>query len=347
MKIVIISPFQTILPRGIERFTYSIANEMANQGHEVIIYAWKSKTNFSWGELHNNVTLKECQNFKYYQRSWIGHHYNYLLRKDNPDRVYLNFLYHGELNLDKKFKYYYVLHSPASQVKNRYEFIKTHSKKFKDLTFVAVSNMVKREALAYINNIRCEVIYNGVDLDLFKSVCIKQQDLEPCLKLITAAAFEERKGMQFIIKALASYPNKDNIKYNIFGSGPMALELKHLITFHKLEKQVIVNKVTNKINKELPKHDVFVLLSKGEAMPIAPLEAMASGLPLLVSNYDPYPEFVNESFGYMVDREDIKKIHSVLDELLQKENLKKLKANARLAAEQFSWSNVVESYLSI
>ena len=57
--------------------------------------------------------------------------------------------------------------------------------------------------------------------------------------------------------------------------------------------------------------------------------------------------FVNESFGYMVDREDIKKIHSVLDELLQKENLKKLKANARLAAEQFSWSNVVESYLSI
>ena len=55
-------------------------------------------------------------------------------------------------------------------------------------------------------------------------------------------------------------------------------------------------------------------------MPIAPLEAMASGLPLLVSNYDPYPEFVNETFGYMVDRENIKQIHCVLDELFKKKN---------------------------
>lgn len=347
MKIVIISPFQTQLPRGIERFTYSMANEIADQGHEVIIYSWKSKTNFSWGKLHEGVQLRECPNFKYYQRSWIGYYYNYLLRKDKPERVYLNFLYHGELKLNKTHKYYYVLHSPSSQIKNRYEFIKTHINDFKNLTFVAVSKMVKREALAYINNIRCEVIYNGVDLDLFKPAYIERKELEPCLKLITTAAFEERKGMQYMIVALASYPHKEKIIYNIFGGGPMASELKRLITFHKLETQVIINKPTNKINEELPKHDVFVLLSKGEAMPIAPLEAMASGLALLVSDFDPYPEFVNESFGYMVDREDIKKIHSVLDELLQKENLKKLKANARLAAEQFSWSNVVESYLSI
>ena len=66
MKIVIISPFQNHLGRGIERFTYSIANIMAKQGHEVIIYAWKSKTKFSWGKTHNNVTLKLCPNFRYY-----------------------------------------------------------------------------------------------------------------------------------------------------------------------------------------------------------------------------------------------------------------------------------------
>lgn len=347
MKIVIISPFQTTLPRGIERFTYSIANEMANQGHEVIIYAWKSKTNFSWGELHNNVTLKECQNFKYYQRSWIGYYYNYLLRKDNPDRVYLNFLYHGELNLDKKFKYYYVLHSPASQVKNRYEFIKAHSKKFKYLTFVAVSNMVKREALPYINNKRCLVIYNGVDLNLFKPLDIKHQELETCLKLITAAAFVERKGIQFMIEALSTYSQINRIKYNIYGSGPYASELKRLITYYKLGNYIVINKAVNNIEEVLPANHLFVLLSKGEAMPIAPLEAMASGLPLLVSNYEPYPEFVNESFGYVVDREDVSQIHSVLDELLQKQKLKQLKTNAREAAEQFSWEKSVKAYLKI
>lgn len=347
MKIVIISPFQTLLPRGIERFTFSWANEMANQGHDVIIYAWKSKTNFNWGKLHNRVMLRMCPNFKYYQRSWIGYHYNYLLRKDNPDRVYLNFLYHGELNLNKDYKYYYVLHSPASQIKNRYDFIKTHSKKFKDLTFVAVSKMVKSEALPFLNDNKCEVIYNGVDLKLFKPRTKNQQASKPYLRLITVAAFEERKGMQYVISALASYPQKQKIIYNIFGSGPMASELKRLITFHKLEKQVIINEPTNTINNELPKNDVFILLSKGEAMPVAPLEAMASGLPLLVSNYEPYPEFVNATFGYMVDREDVKQIHRVLDQLLQKQKLNQLKTSAREAAEQFSWEKAVKAYLEI
>jgi glycosyltransferase involved in cell wall biosynthesis len=347
MKIVIISPFQNHLGRGIERFTYSIANFMAKQGHSVIIYAWKSKTKFNWGEIHDNVALKLCPNFKYYQRSWIGYYYNYLLAKDNPDRVYLNFLYHGEINLNKKYKYYYVLNSPSSQVKVRYEFIKKHCNLFNDLTFVAVSEMVKREALEYINNIRCEVIYNGVDLDLFKPLYIKKEELEQSLKLITTAALVERKGMQYMIKALSSYSKLDQIKFNIYGSGPYVSELNRLISYYELSNYIIINEAIGNVEKVLPENDVFVLLSKGEAMPIAPIEAMASGLALLVSNYDPYPEFVNESIGFMVDREDVKQIHSVLDELLQKQKLKQLKTNAREASEKFSWEKAVQLYLSI
>jgi glycosyltransferase involved in cell wall biosynthesis len=182
---------------------------------------------------------------------------------------------------------------------------------------------------------------------LFKPRAKNQQPSEPYLHLVTAAAFEERKGMQYMISALASYNHKEKIKYNIFGGGPTASELKRLITFHKLETQVIINEPTNTISNVLPKNDVFVLLSKGEAMPIAPLEAMASGLPLLVSNYEPYPEFVNASFGYMVDREDVKQIHNVLDQFLQKQKLKQLKTSAREAAEQFSWEKAVKAYLEI
>lgn len=347
MKIVIISPFQSILPRGIERFSFSIANELAKQGHKVIIYSWKSKTNFSWGMFHDSVSIKECPNFKYFQRSYIGYYYNYLLRKDNPDRIYINFLYHGEINLKKDFKYYYVLHSPASQIKNRYDFIKTHSKKFKNLTFVAVSKMVKYEALPYLNHKRCEVIYNGVDLNLFKPLNIKKQELQPCLKLITTAALVERKGIQFMIKALSCYPKLEQIKYNIYGSGPYSIELNRLVSYFKLSNNIIINNAIDNVEKILPENDIFVLLSKGEAMPIAPLEAMASGLTLLVSNYDPYPEFIDESFGYMVDRNDIKQIHSVLDMLLQKQKLKQLKTNARKAAEKFSWEKAAQLYLSI
>lgn len=344
MKIVIISPFQKILPRGIERFSYSIANAMAKMGHEIIIYVWKNKKDFDWGYLNNNVSIKEFPSLRYYQRIWIGYYYNIQLRKDNPDLVLINFLYHGELRLSNRWNYIYVLHSPVSQIKNRYEFIKKNIKKFENLKFVAVSNMVKREAKPYLQGKQCEVIFNGVDLKLFSP---KNKVKNYKLNLITVGAYEERKGIHYMINALASYPNKSEIIYNIFGSGPMFLELKRLITFHNLEKQVIINEPTKNINEFYAKNDVFVLLSKGEAMPIAPLEAMASGLALLVSNYEPYPEFVDSSFGYMLDPKDFKKIHFVLDELFKKEKLDQLKINARLASQKFSWQKTAKAYLEI
>jgi glycosyltransferase involved in cell wall biosynthesis len=49
----------------------------------------------------------------------------------------------------------------------------------------------------------------------------------------------------------------------------------------------------------------------------------------------------------MVDREDVKQIHNVLDQFLQKQKLKQLKTSAREAAEQFSWEKAVKAYLEI
>ncbi|WP_288955302.1 glycosyltransferase family 4 protein [uncultured Polaribacter sp.] len=348
MKIVIISPFQNSLPRGIERFCYSIANAMASLGHNVKIYSWKAKKEFSWGKLHKNVKIKECPNLRYFQRSWIGYYYNFLLKKDKPDAVLLNFLYHGEINLSKNFNYYYILHSPASQIVDRYKFIQKNICKFRELSFIAVSNMVKKEAEPFIEGRKCDVIFNGVDTELFmpkKSDNIVNRNGN--LKIVTVAALEERKGMQYFIKALSKFPNKEKVEYHIYGDGPYKNILLDLIKEFQLEEFVLLHQPINNLHDILPNFDLFVLLSKGEAFPIAPLEAMASGLPLLVSNLEPYPEFIEESFGFMLNREDENELIKAIDLLLNKPKmLSQMKDHGRSTALHFSWNNVANNYIT-
>lgn len=344
MKIVIISPFQKSLPRGIERFCYSLANALGALGHTIIIYTWASKKNFSWGALHANVHIKECPNFRYYQREWIGYYYNFLLNKDKPDAVILNFLYHGEIKLSNKWNYTYVLHSPASQIKTRYEYIKEHITKFTKLKFVAVSNMVKREGLPYMENRECAVIFNGVDLELFKPSDAFTKHKK--FKIITVAALEQRKGIQFMINAIAAYPEKNNIEYHIYGDGSYKKELVALIEKMNLENVVTINKPVGNLYDVLKGFDLFTLLSKGEAFPIAPLEAMASGLPLLVSSYEPYPEFIQPEFGYMIHPKEEKRIHVIVGNLSKDNKLKEAMAlSSRKNALRYSWAEVAKEYV--
>lgn len=260
----------------------------------------------------------------------------------------LNFLYHGEEFLPKNGHYLYLLHSPASQVPSRYEYASEKIKRFSDIHVVATSGLVEKDARPYFKGIPMSLIYNGADTVNFTPL----EHRERCskLKLITAAAFEERKGMHYMIEALKDYKYKDRIQYDIFGTGDgeYANYVKELIGKYELSGivQCKVNKVF--MSQIEPEYDLYTLLSKGEAFALSPIEAMACGLPILVSNCDPYPEFVTEDFGFMVDREDPGKIQDVLTKLLEnKDLLEEMSDKARRKAEEFSWSNVVDKYIEL
>ncbi|WP_425421118.1 glycosyltransferase family 4 protein [Phaeodactylibacter xiamenensis] len=340
MKIILISPFQLSLNRGIERFSYSLANELAHQGNKVIVYTWRSKSNVNWGAWHKDIKLRQVPRFKYYIRLFAPLYYRKWLKKDAPDVILLNFLYHGEQKLPPFYRYLYVLNSPASQVPHRYDFIKKHLQSFPNMSFVAVSKMVAREAKSYINNRKIKVIPNGVDTTKFIPVTVNRTE-EP-IKLVTASAFEERKGIQYIIKAIAQYPSLDII-YDIYGAGDYELQLKKIIKEHNLDKKVKINSPVNNIEIILPLYDVFCLPSKGEAFALAPIEALSCGVPILVSKHPPYDELVKGDYGICVDE------HSPNDIIKAIRDLIKVKRTApetiRSAAIPYDWKNIAKQYL--
>lgn len=347
-KIVIICPYLFRLTRGIERFCISLSKAFADKGYKVIMYTWSTNKEISCGEIDSRIKIRKVPFSRWWQEKIAVLFYRLWLLLDNPKITILNFLYHGEVRLPKNKKYLYILHSPASQIPNRYEFIKDSISAFDKIHIVAISKLVEEEARPYIGDTPMSLIYNGTDIQIFKPKEKKQYGSK--LKIITAAAFEERKGMHYMIKALSNYRYRDQIEYDIYGSGDKNYEtyLLDLIENNKLSNCVSLKGGVNNISDLLPQYDLFVLLSKGEAFALSPLEAMACGVPILVSDYPPYPEFVSSTFGKMVNRDNVTEIQSFLTEIIEnKEKLNKMREVAILESKKFSWDNIVDQYIKL
>lgn len=347
-RIVVICPYLFRLTRGIERFCISLSKAFTDKGYEVIIYAWGSNKEISCGAIDKRIKIRRVPYFRWYQEKMAITFYRLWLLMDNPQATILNFLYHGEIYLPRKRKYLYVLHSPASQIPSRYEFVRQHIHRFKDIHVVSISKMVEKEAQPYIGDTPMSLIYNGTDTLLFRPS--KDKINNGKLNIITAAAFEERKGIHFMIESLADFPYRNCIHYDIYGSGDIEYGkyLESMIRKYHLENTVFLKGSVSNISEVEPKYDLLAFLSKGEAFGLAITEAMACGLPVMTSNCPPFPEFVKPSFGRMVNRKSVKEIQDFLAELIENRNL--LTQMGKCALEEskhFSWDNIVNQYIDI
>ncbi len=347
LKIIFISPFQFRLHRGIERFTYSLANALAEKGFSITVYTWAgAKAKVDWGKWNEGIRIRRVPGIRYFQSLAAGILYRLWTRVDDPDYIFLNFLYQGENRLPSGRKFIYILHSPASQIRNRYLYVESLLKKFANLEFVAVSQTVKQEAIPYIRDRRITVILSGVDTDLFRPVGNASTLVEKSFRIISAAALEERKGLQYLISVLGNMDEnlRQGIRYDIFGEGPYKYHLQKLVREYSLENVVFINSPINNLYEILPQYDLFCLLSKGEAFAISILEAMACGLPILTSGYPPFNEIIDEIFGACIDPEDREGIIRFIENC-QDEKLKKIRSVAsRQKSMDFSWEKVAENY---
>jgi len=207
---------------------------------------------------------------------------------------------------------------------------------------IAVSNFVKSEAEKYVKNYSIKVIFNGVDTLTFS----KKNKNEPkkIIRLITLSALEERKGIQYVILALKKL-NNPKIRYNIYGDGDYKTELKEMIKVTNQEKWIQIFPSISNPEKYLINSEIYILLSKGEAFPLGPLEAMSCGLPIIVSNHQPYNEFVNENVGLRINSNSISDIGKAINFFLDNKVREKFGTNGRMMIEKrFEWRRVGDEY---
>jgi glycosyltransferase involved in cell wall biosynthesis len=124
--------------------------------------------------------------------------------------------------------------------------------------------------------------------------------------LISVGRVDREKRLDVLIKAMAQ-AGGDDLQLAIAGEGAAAHELQALVEALDLEERVrFLGRVPN---EELPRllnsADVFAMSSEAELLSIASLEAMASGLPLLLANALALPELVKpDGNGYLFNPGD-------------------------------------------
>jgi glycosyltransferase involved in cell wall biosynthesis len=216
-------------------------------------------------------------------------------------------------------------------------------------TVVAVSHAVADHAEhAGVNPNKLTVIANGVDIDEYSPAFYKGADR---LRVTCVGRLIGNKGPHHLLEAvpalLGVMPESEVV---FVGDGPMlqtlqarakALEVAHNVTFLGSRDDVA---------DILRDSDVFVRPSLTEGMPLAVLEAMACGLPVIATAVGGTGEVIHHlDNGLLVSPCDVPGLARALIDLATDEQLRqRLGSNARHSVEQdYSWERVIEANLDI
>jgi glycosyltransferase involved in cell wall biosynthesis len=160
---------------------------------------------------------------------------------------------------------------------------------------IFVSNVIKEDyedKLGLIGSY--SILHNYVDNRFFEQDdnVSHQNGNDGLLRFVSVGTLKEQKNHIYLIESFAKLPS-DKYQLDIIGSGPQETLLREkILELHT--SNVHLRMSVRELQFELKKYDFFVLASKYEGFGIAPIEAMALGIPLILSNIEVLREVSNE-----------------------------------------------------
>lgn len=201
-----------------------------------------------------------------------------------------------------------------------------------------------------------EVLHNGADGDLFHPAPVCTPSLGGPMKVLFASRLVKEKGPHVFSEALrrlqqAHVPVVGVVVGGVgFGGSQPDQFVARLM--HDAPENVTFHPYCagDKLAKLFQGADVFCLPSIwNDPFPLAPLEAMAAGLPVVASRSGGIPEALFDGGGILVERDSVESLTHALQQLAEDATLRrKLAIQARASFERnFQWQNVREHYGAI
>lgn len=170
-----------------------------------------------------------------------------------------------------------------------------------------------------------EVVHHGIDESRVRrgpearSKARRLLGIEKGQKVVGSVAnFSPKKDQRTLLEAVRRLvPRHPDVRVVLVGTGPLEPELRRQASEPDLVGRVHFAGLRDDVQAILPAFDVFALSSLHEGLPIALLEAMATGLPCVATRVGGAPELIADGHsGFLVPPRSARDLAAAIDEVL-------------------------------
>ena len=219
---------------------------------------------------------------------------------------------------------------------------------------ITVTRNAKRELISQgVPADKITAIHNGIQMFRptnkkdYRSYIREMGIPDEALVLGTTSGFHPVKGLEYLIKALATIlKHRADIHLLLFGTGPLEDELKRLAKSIDLQNRVDFMGFQENLEQRLPGLDIFILPSLSECHSIGLLEAMRAKLAIVCTDIPGNVESIRNGFdGIVVPARNPKDLSDAIVYLIQNPELRNsLALSARKRFEKhFTESRMLEN----
>lgn len=223
------------------------------------------------------------------------------IKSIKPDIIHSQLIYSTFITrfcIKKTNRFFFTVQNVLSKdafEKNKIWFLIERLTYKKNQNLIAVSPTVLRD---YDNTIgikgKSYVLYNTISANFFN--VIKSYDKTiGYFKLVAVGNLREVKNHINLVKALGLL-KEIKVSLTIYGSGN--LEKTLIAEAQKLKVELILKGSVNELYKQLQQFDAFIMPSYFEGCSLAALEAMATGLPVILSEIDSFRDIAEHRAFY-------------------------------------------------
>ena len=170
--------------------------------------------------------------------------------------------------------------------------------------YIAISRCVQ-EYFRQKTGMDSVLCYNGIDIDSFS---VKKDYPTRPAKILSIGRLTPVKGMDILIRGFSCISGKfPGLKLDIWGEGEQRSELESLIGGLSMQDRITLcgNVDARYVEKHIADYDIVIQSSRHEGLGISAIEAMAAGVPLIVSGSDGFLEVTDDGrFATLFEREN-------------------------------------------
>lgn len=186
--------------------------------------------------------------------------------------------------------------------------------KKKRTNIIFLSEFIRDDFYASVNfKGRSFILNNFVSDEYFNEAKQEYGPDRDTLKLVAVGRLDAQKNFEYLLDVFIHLKDRE-IYLDIYGGGDASFYEQRI-----RETGVRVNMKGQhmRLHEVLPGHDLFIMPSKNEGFPLSVFEAMAAGVPVMLSNIAPLTSIVHDNAIYF-ELDDAGKVAQQLIDILEK-----------------------------